>query len=68
MKMASAMFFACTCAPVFQGDLAKVVHANGEIELGIWSARIANQSSQESGMRAEPQLGESMFDLGMAAL
>ena len=27
-------------------DLAEVVHANGKIELNLWSASVANQSSQ----------------------
>ena len=66
--MASAMFFACTWVPVFRGDLAEGVHANDKFELDIWSARVANQSSQEREMRGEPQSGESMLDVGMTAL
>ena len=66
--MASAKLFACTCAPVFRGDLAEVVHANGKIELNLWSASVADQSSQGPEMRGEPQLGESLVDVGMAAL
>ena len=66
MKMASAMPFACTCAPVFQGDLAEVAHANDKIELNLWSASVANQFSQGPKMKGGPQLGESMSNVGLA--
>ena len=59
---------ACTCAPVFRGDLAEVVLANDKIELNFWSASVANQSAQGPQMHGRPQLGESMLDVGMAAL
>ena len=67
VKMPSAMPFACTCAPVFRGGLAEVAHANGKIELNVWTAGVATQSSQGPEMSSGPQLGESMSDVGMAA-
>ena len=66
--MPSAMPFACTCAPGFRVDLAEVVHANDKIELTFWSASVAKQSAQGPEMLGGLQLGESMFDVGMAAL
>ena len=66
MKMPSAMPFVCTCAPVFRGGLAEVVHANGKIELNVWTAGVATQSSHEPKLSGRPQLGESMSDVGMA--
>ena len=60
------MPFACTCAPVFRGGLAEAVHANGKIELSVWTAAVATQSSQGPELSGGPQLGESMSDVGMA--
>ena len=65
--MLSAMPFACTCTPGFRGDLAEVAHASDITELTLWSASVAKQSAQWPEMRGGPQLGESMFDVGMAA-
>ena len=67
VKMPSAMPFACTCAPVFRGGLAEVVHANGKIELNVRAAGVAAQSSQGPELSGGPQLRESMSDVGMAA-
>ena len=68
VNMPSARPFACTCAPVFRGDLAEVAHANDKIELSLWSASVANQSSQGPEIGGGPQLGESALDEGTAAL
>ena len=65
--MPSAMPVACTCAPVFQGDLAEVGLASDKIELNVWSASVAKQSAHGPEMHGGPHLGESMFDVGMAA-
>ena len=67
VKMASAMPFACSCAHVFRGDLAEVVHANGKIDLNVWTAGVVTQSSEGPELSGGPQLGESMSDVGMAA-
>ena len=64
--MPSAMPYACTCALVFRGGLAEVAHANNKIELNLWSASVANQSSQGPEMSGGPRFGEGMFNVGIA--
>ena len=44
-----------------------MVHANGKIELDVWTAGVAAQSSQGPELSGGPQLRESMSDVGMAA-
>ena len=43
-----------------------MVHASGKIELNVWTAGVATQSSQGPELSGGPQLGESMSDVGMA--
>ena len=62
------MPFACTCAPVFRGDVAEVAHANDKIELNLWSASVAHQSSEGPEMSGGLQLKERMFNVGILAL
>ena len=46
---------------------AMLVRASDKIESNLWSASVAKQSAKGPEMHDRPQLGESMFDVGMAA-